>query len=50
MAIIVPDDGGGVDVGEPVKLRGAEEANVDPPGLQPVVENLGDAESLSRSE
>src|SRR5207344_149941 len=29
-----------VDVGEAIDLRGAEEPDVDPPGLQPVVEDL----------
>jgi hypothetical protein len=40
--VVVAADHGRVDVGEAVDLRGAEEADVDPAGLHPVVEDLRD--------
>ncbi len=40
---IIRTDHRGVDVAEAVDLRGAQEADVDPPWLQPVVEDLWNA-------
>ena len=40
---VVAADDGGVDVGVPVELGCAEEAEIDAPRLQPVVEHLGHA-------
>src|SRR5208337_4957877 len=42
-ATVIPADHGRVDVAELVDLGGTEEADVDAAGLQPVVEDLGDA-------
>jgi hypothetical protein len=38
--VVVVADDGGVDVGVAVDLGGAEKADVDAPGLQPVGEDL----------
>ena len=45
---VIPADHGGVDVAELVDLGGAEEADVDAAGLQPVVEDLRDADHRVR--
>ena len=42
--VVVAADHGRVDVGVAVDLGGAEEADVDPAGLDPVVEHLGHAD------
>jgi hypothetical protein len=39
--MLVVADHGAVQVSEPVDLRGDEEADVDPSGLEPVREDLG---------
>jgi hypothetical protein len=41
-------DHGGVDVAEPVELRRTEEPDADPPGLEPVVEDLRHAHDRVR--
>src|SRR5207302_5684358 len=45
---VVAADDRGVDVAELVQLGGAEEADVDPARLQPVVEHLGHADHRVR--
>ena len=44
VGVVVVADHGRVDVAEPVELGGAEEPDVDAPGLQPVGEDLGHAD------
>ena len=46
--VVVADDGG-VDVAEAIDLRGAEEADVDAPAADPVVEHLGDRDEVLRA-
>ena len=40
LRVVIVADHRGVDVAEPVELRGAEEADGDAPALQPVAEHL----------
>ena len=48
LRVLVGADDGRVDVRVAVELRRPEEADVDPPGADPVVEHLGDRHDLGR--